>query len=167
MNKRNNRPKPILSMWMPEYSDDNRPWYDIKTIEKPELTSEQISELKKKIDAINRRMKKGDYQFALDMASENGLYDFVDEILTTIEDPDLQIGSALHLAGKNGHEDIALLLLHHDFKNEYSVMWIARPLNKYDILYAIRQSVKGGYAEIAIMIQKYYMEMYDEKNDLV
>ena len=121
----NNQGKPILTMLMTEMNpDDHTPWYEIEPIVKPRLTKAETKVLKYSIKIIDYYLKKGDYQFVLDKASEKGLYEYVEEILK-MEDPDIKLNRALYLAGKNGHEDIVLLLLHHDLKNENTFVHIA------------------------------------------
>lgn len=165
MNK-SNRPKPILTMWMPEYSDDNRPWYDIDPIVKPPLKPEELRDLRYTIKAIDFFMSREEYQIVLNRASEKGLYDYVEEVLNMERgDLDLDLSRALYLAAINGHEHIVLLLLHYDFENENSPFYLATLLTRGDLIYTIRHAVVAGYPEIAIMIQKYYYEMYEDKNE--
>jgi hypothetical protein len=164
----NTKPKPLLTMWMSE-TDKNikkKPWYDIKPIIHPELKPEEATALKYTIKTIEYYMKKGDYQFVLNRASEKGLYDYVDEILE-MKDPFIKLDRALELAGKNGHEDIVLLLLYTDLNNENTPFPTSELLTRDDLLYAIKKSAERGYADIGIMIQRYYLEeVYADKNDL-
>jgi hypothetical protein len=164
-------PKPKLTMWMSE-TDTNakkKPWYDIKPIIHPELKPEEAIALKYTIKTIEYYMKKGDYQFVLNRASEKGLYDYVDEILQMQEildmDTNIRIDKALYLAAKNGHEDIVLLLLYTDLNNENTMFPNTELLTREDLLYAIKKSAER-YPDIAIMIQRYYLEeVYMDKND--
>lgn len=161
----NNQSKPILTMLMNEMNpDDVTPWYEIEPIIKPRLTVGETKVLRHSIKMIDYYMKRGDYQYVLDKASEKGLYEYVEEILK-MEDPEIKLNRALYLAGKNGHEDIVLLLLHHDLRNENTFVHIAKLLTRDDLLYAIRESFESHYITIAIMIQKYYLEMYEDKNE--
>lgn len=161
----NNQGKPVLTILMNEMNpDDDTLWYEIEPLIKPRLTKAETKVLRYSIKMIEYYMKRGDYQFVLDKASEKGLYEYVEEILK-MEDPEIKLNRALYLAGKNGHEDIVLLLLHHDLINESTISTIAKLLTREDLLYAIRQSFVGHYTTIAIMIQKYYLEMYEDKNE--
>lgn len=161
----NNQGKPVLTMLMNEMNpDDHTPWYEIQPIIKPRLTPSETRVLRYSIKMIHYYMKRGDYQYVLDKASEQGLYEYVEEILK-MENQEIKLNRALYLAGKNGHEDIVLLLLHYDLINESTISNIAISLTRDDLLYAIRESFANHYPTIAIMIQKYYLEMYDEKNE--
>jgi hypothetical protein len=143
---------------------DDTPWYEIQHLIRPRLTQSETKVLRYSIKLIDYYMSQGDYQYVIDNASEKGLYEYVEDILK-MKDEEIKLNRALYLAGKNGHGDIVFLLLYHDFKNRSKIFNIAKLLTREDLLYAIRQSFVGHYTTIAIMIQKYYLEMYEEKTE--